>query len=142
MNTTIRAAVLLGGIFWAQVSRGETIGGPLLATPLDSLAKFQAGRTAFEEIETPEDGLGPIFNGKSCGECHSAGATGGGSERIETRFGVSGEVFDPLSSHARSSRRTASARTEPVSGPTSVRSCRTSRRWLRAGGRLRSSGSA
>jgi len=99
MNTTIRAAVLLGGIFWAQVSRGETIGGPLLATPLDSLAKFQAGRTAFEEVETPEDGLGPIFNGKSCGECHSAGATGGGSERIETRFGVSGEVFDPLSSH-------------------------------------------
>jgi CxxC motif-containing protein (DUF1111 family) len=99
MISTIRAAVLFGGIFWARVSSGETVGGPLLAAPLDSLAKFQAGRLAFEEVETPEDGLGPLFNGRSCAECHSAGATGGGSTRIETRFGMAGEVFDPLPSH-------------------------------------------
>lgn len=43
------------------------------------------------------DGLGPVFNGTSCGGCHRVGGAGGGSPQLETRFGaIGGGVFDPL----------------------------------------------
>jgi CxxC motif-containing protein (DUF1111 family) len=32
--------------------------------------RFEAAREAFEEIETPESGLGVHFNARSCAECH------------------------------------------------------------------------
>jgi len=38
---------------------------------------FDTGRKTFTEVETREDGLGPVFNGTSCAECHKAGAVGG-----------------------------------------------------------------
>jgi CxxC motif-containing protein (DUF1111 family) len=44
-----------------------------------------------------EEGLGPVFNEASCVACHNVGATGGGSTRLETRFGLTvNGVFDPL----------------------------------------------
>src|SRR5436309_15606752 len=48
-------------------------------------------------VETPESGLGPIFNNVSCVACHSAPAVGGSSAILETRFGrfMNGH-FDPL----------------------------------------------
>jgi CxxC motif-containing protein (DUF1111 family) len=60
-------------------------------------AAFAAGRTEFATVETVNDGLGPVFNGRSCGECHLAPALGGASRRVVTRIGtrVNG-VFDPL----------------------------------------------
>ena len=39
---------------------------------------FAAGRTQFEAVETPASGLGPVFNGRSCAECHTSPAIGGG----------------------------------------------------------------
>jgi CxxC motif-containing protein (DUF1111 family) len=48
---------------------------------------FDADRRVFEEIETREDGLGPVFNGQSCGECHSNPVTGGNSQVSELRVG-------------------------------------------------------
>ena len=58
---------------------------------------FDEDRNEFEAVETPEGGLGPIFNGCSCVDCHSAGATGGAGATTVTRFGrlVNGK-FDPL----------------------------------------------
>ncbi|HYT31457.1 MAG TPA: di-heme oxidoredictase family protein, partial [Thermoanaerobaculia bacterium] len=44
---------------------------------------------------------GPIFNDFSCANCHSLPAVGGGSTRVETRFGTltpSGQ-FDPLTQY-------------------------------------------
>src|SRR5262249_41679098 len=40
---------------------------------------------------------GPVFNEDACAACHNVGATGGGSTRLETRFGrfVNGQ-FDPM----------------------------------------------
>src|SRR5262249_44151842 len=72
-------------------------GDPLPWSTADELAGFQAGKAAFEEEEDPSDGLGPVFNDNSCVACHNVGATGGGNDRLETRFGltVSG-AFDPL----------------------------------------------
>ncbi len=72
-------------------------GGPLRGLSADELQRFSGGKEAFEAVEEVADGLGPVFNGTACGGCHSIGATGGGSETVETRFGTTtnGE-FDPL----------------------------------------------
>jgi len=75
-------------------------GAPLPGLTPAELARFAAGKEAFEEVETPEDGLGPVFNGTSCGGCHNVGGTGGGSDKVETRFGtMTGSIFDPMASH-------------------------------------------
>src|SRR5215471_7816700 len=63
--------------FWVPPSR----------TVARRAAAFQR-RTAFEAVEGVADGLGPVFNGTSCAGCHEVGATGGGSELVETRFGT------------------------------------------------------
>src|SRR5205085_4236917 len=58
--------------------------------------RFTDGCAAFERVETPEDGLGPVFNAASCAACHNAGGTGGGSALVETRFGtMTNGAFDP-----------------------------------------------
>lgn len=75
----------------------------LTADPLGSTlpgidpAAFAGFRTAFLAVEQLTDGVGPIFNERSCGGCHNNGAPGGAGENIERRFGrfVNG-VFDPL----------------------------------------------
>jgi CxxC motif-containing protein (DUF1111 family) len=74
-------------------------GSPLAGLTPDQLAAFDAGRAEFTNVETPEDGLGPIFNGRSCVQCHNTPAAGGASPITVTRFGrtVNG-VFDPLES--------------------------------------------
>jgi len=62
-------------------------------------ADFTAGKDAFEEVEGLSDGLGPVFNEKSCATCHFVGATGGSGTQFEKRAGslVNG-VFNSLAS--------------------------------------------
>jgi len=75
------------------------LGQPLQGLTADEVARFEAGRDEFEEIETVEEGLGPVFNEASCAICHT-NPLGGSNERLETRFGrldASG-AFDPMSS--------------------------------------------
>lgn len=74
-------------------------GEPLADLTAEQLERFHAGKTEFQAVETVADGLGPVFNDVSCAGCHSMPAVGGGSARLETRFGAltaSGQ-FDPLS---------------------------------------------
>lgn len=75
------------------------VGDPLPGVTDAERAAWLAGRDAFETAEGPEEGLGPVFNEDSCVACHFAGATGGGSDRTETRFGriIDGR-FDPMAS--------------------------------------------
>jgi CxxC motif-containing protein (DUF1111 family) len=75
---------------------------PTLGDSLDKLddaavLAFAEGKDAFEEVETVETGLGPVFNDSSCVVCHNVPAIGGSSERTVIRFGrtVDG-TFDPL----------------------------------------------
>lgn len=70
---------------------------PLAGLSAAELQRFDAGLDEFSAAEDPDEGLGPIFNEASCLTCHSVGGPGGGSTRIETRFGntVNG-VFDPM----------------------------------------------
>ena len=74
-------------------------GLPLPGLNRAELAAFEAGLDEFLRAETPESGLGPIFNDVSCVACHSAPAPGGASNRLVTRFGhTANGVFDPLES--------------------------------------------
>ena len=74
-------------------------GSPLPGLNATNSAAFQSGLAEFTDVEGVADGLGPVFNGRSCAECHSAPAVGGGSTRLVTRFGTTTNgVFDPLAS--------------------------------------------
>lgn len=54
------------------------------------LRSFNDNRFIFEEAETPADGLGPVYNGQSCVECHQNVVTGGASQVAEHRSGRAG----------------------------------------------------
>lgn len=76
----------------------STAGGAIAGLTTSESAHFAEGLEEFSGVETVADGLGPVFNGRSCAECHVAPATGGGSAlHLVTRIGtrVNG-VFDPL----------------------------------------------
>jgi CxxC motif-containing protein (DUF1111 family) len=64
-----------------------SFGQPLPYLTAAELKMFDDGRDDFQEVETPEDGLGPVFNNTSCAACHSNPAVGGDSNIFETRFG-------------------------------------------------------
>jgi CxxC motif-containing protein (DUF1111 family) len=49
------------------------------------------GRNDFLEVETAAEGLGPLFNGTSCAQCHNIPAVGGTSTMVETRAGYRDE---------------------------------------------------
>jgi CxxC motif-containing protein (DUF1111 family) len=58
---------------------------------------FAAAKANFNLTETQQDGLGPIFNERSCSACHSVGATGGAGQNIERRYGtLTNGVFNGL----------------------------------------------
>jgi len=79
------------------ISRARTFGDPLPCASPDERTRFAAGKEEFAAIEGVSDGLGPVFNDTSCGNCHSSPALGGGSNTVETRFGtVANGKFDPL----------------------------------------------
>lgn len=78
---------------------GTNFGDPLPGLTAAQLVDFANGEDAFEEEDTPDSGLGPVFNNVSCVACHSVPSTGGGSTILETRFGRTvGGHFDPMSS--------------------------------------------
>ena len=54
---------------------------------LTDQAMFEANLKVFEEIETIEDGLGPVYNARACAECHSNPVIGGNSQVSELRAG-------------------------------------------------------
>ena len=68
----------------APVGQGGQTNGML------SQSEFDAARVAFEARETPETGLGPVFNAPSCVACHRNPATGGGSQVTVLRAGTNG----------------------------------------------------
>ncbi len=73
------------------------LGDPLGGLTMEQLQLFADGKADFEKTEDVEGGLGPIFNEGSCVACHSSGATGGGSARNVTRFGLTKNgKFDAL----------------------------------------------
>jgi len=81
----------------AEVQATTAFGDPLPGLASAEQARFNAGKAGFAESESAAEGLGPVFNDVSCGACHAAPALGGGSDRVETRFGaINNGQFDPL----------------------------------------------
>jgi len=66
-------------------------GSPLPGISAQEFELFRLGLDDFTEVETPEDGLGPAFNGNSCAVCHSVPAIGGISAMTEVRGGYRDE---------------------------------------------------
>ncbi len=60
-------------------------GDPLPGISAAEFSLFRLGLDDFLEVETAEDGLGPAFNGTSCGICHNVPAIGGSSVVAEVR---------------------------------------------------------
>ncbi len=54
---------------------------------LTDAATHKENLDAFAEIEAIKDGVGPVFNSFSCGECHSNPVIGGSSQITELRAG-------------------------------------------------------
>src|SRR5262245_12840915 len=52
-----------------------------------SKSQFKQDRDKFEERETIDEGLGPVYNAQSCVECHQSAVTGGLSQITELRAG-------------------------------------------------------
>ena len=73
-------------------------GDPLPGLTAQQLQAFVDGLDEFTNSETPEGGLGPLFNQTSCVACHSAAGPGGSSAVTVTRFGriLPDGRFDPL----------------------------------------------
>jgi CxxC motif-containing protein (DUF1111 family) len=74
-------------------------GEPLQGLTPEQMAQFAHGKKVFQRVFVPEDGLGPLFNGNSCAECHENPAVGGSGDEVEvhaTRFngvGACDELF-------------------------------------------------
>jgi CxxC motif-containing protein (DUF1111 family) len=85
----LAAAALAGAIVWGQQVRAP--GAPLAGLSSRELELFRMGRADFLEVETASEGLGPLFNGTSCAQCHSIPAVGGTGTIVETRAGYRDE---------------------------------------------------
>ena len=84
--TGAAGTLLLFGIAWKggaqnggpQPARLTTVLGQSLPGLTDAeKSAFEDGLKSFSKTEIRSDGLGPVFNGTSCAECHKAGAIGG-----------------------------------------------------------------
>jgi CxxC motif-containing protein (DUF1111 family) len=77
----------------------QPAGASLTGLTAAQSASFNAGRGQFVRDWNNGNGLGPVFNERSCSDCHNGQATGGGSARTVTRFARRvGGVYDPLTS--------------------------------------------
>lgn len=83
------------------VSAEPVLGSPLSGLTASQMQEFIEGRETFTEEEDIDEGLGPILNGTSCGECHAQPTVGGSSPNVnvsrETLIGrVINGKFDPM----------------------------------------------
>ena len=103
--TMNRVALALGSVLVAAVVRqsgGQApakFGDPMVGITPREFEEFALGLQDFTEVESAEEGLGPAFNGTSCGVCHSVPAIGGFGIMTEVRAGRRDEQgrFVPLS---------------------------------------------
>src|SRR5262245_6003527 len=85
------AVVLIAWSFRPTASAASAdpgFGQPLEGMTAAEREAFLAGQEEFEELETAEEGLGPIFNRNGCALCHKTPAIGGSSTVNETRAAI------------------------------------------------------
>lgn len=96
---------------------------------------FNDNRFVFEEVEGVGDGLGPVYNGQSCAECHQNVVTGGSSQVAEHRTGRfdGDQFFESIGGSLIQSRGTHPAIVEHVARSDDVRTFRLSTNTLGGG---------
>ena len=92
-NTAVVAVVGVVAYFifsklYVQATDVNQLGGPVAGLTPEQLRFFYATRENFKHEFTPEEGLGPVFNGRSCFECHGQPGTVGGEGRDVGSTGV------------------------------------------------------
>src|SRR5262249_41541596 len=65
-------------------ARADSLGQPF---PGVDPTAFAESADAFADVEDINDGLGPTFNERSCGNCHGIPVLGGSGANVEQRFG-------------------------------------------------------
>src|SRR5262245_63290106 len=82
---------MLIAVAWLRAQDDPIPGAPLSGLTSRELELFRLGRSDFLEVETASEGLGPLFNGTSCAQCHNIPAVGGTGTMVETRAGYRDE---------------------------------------------------
>ena len=70
---------------------GTFMGDPVTGITAREFELFRLGLEDFLEVEDAEEGLGPVYNGRSCAQCHAIPAIGGSGTVLETRAGILNE---------------------------------------------------
>src|SRR6201984_3085572 len=68
----------------AQNPGSQSVSNGIVEPPGDSYALDQ---TRYEQVHDASTGLGPVFNGRACAECHQNPVSGGASQFTEMRAG-------------------------------------------------------
>jgi len=92
------SALLLIALVASSCAKPVHPGDPISDLTPEQRDRFQRGRAVFDSVFTPETGLGPLFNGGACGECHEDPVAGGVGDEVEvhaTAFHPDGNC-DPL----------------------------------------------
>ncbi len=88
----VSALVAGGGLVLAQFYTPAPdcgqLGGPIAGLTPEQLRLFYQSKELFKHDFTPEEGLGPVFNGRSCYECHGKPGVAGGEGKDITTTGV------------------------------------------------------
>ena len=74
-------------VAWTQGATEAPTGFDDLTNGFTTQEQFDADRGVFAAQELKADGLGPVYNAQSCGECHQNPITGGISQITELRAG-------------------------------------------------------
>jgi CxxC motif-containing protein (DUF1111 family) len=90
-RTLTFAAIAFAILTVALAQQPGLPGSPMAGLTSQEFELFRVGREDFIEVETPEEGLGPMFNGTSCAQCHNIPAVGGTGTMVETRAGYRDE---------------------------------------------------
>lgn len=92
MGNGVLLLFLIGGLLFQELAVGNAaeeapVGFDEQSNGLVTQAEFEMDRDVFNEQEKIEDGLGPVYNAQSCGECHQNPVSGGSTQILELRVG-------------------------------------------------------
>ncbi|HET9212663.1 MAG TPA: hypothetical protein VFR03_19820, partial [Thermoanaerobaculia bacterium] len=87
------ALLVLGSLFfvapmvYAVAAVEAPAGFDSLTNGFEPQTQFDLDKAEYDSREDIADGLGPVYNAQSCGECHQTPVSGAGSQVTELRVG-------------------------------------------------------
>jgi CxxC motif-containing protein (DUF1111 family) len=121
ISTGTLLAAGLGCVMIAAQAPGVAYEGgapqPLDGLSSEELERFEAGGQQFARVHGVADGLGPLFNGRSCAECHASPGPGGSDSGVSRQVVLFGRLeadgrFDVLRAEGGPVRQQRSIREE------------------------------